>query len=161
VWPRKKATRDLEIDVVRTKLPAWPRDLQCIRKEVFPEHFVRSPPPGQAARRAVLATVIIDRRIVGFALAYVLPGEIFDRSHNSGNLEEVAVLPKHQRRHIGTDLAEAVIQELGRWNCDQVTACPLVGPDEESRRRWLRSLGFVPDDIGQGLTLVIRDHTSS
>ena len=122
----------------RTRItpPAWPRQVQRVRRACFDERFLRSDAPLACREGSWVVHAVSGRSVVGYA--QVVPS----LSDGESVLEEVAVL--HAWRHHG--VGETLVLEAARWarelGFSSLSATPLVGPDETLRTAWLARLGL-------------------
>ena len=127
---------------LQAPIEEWPKDIEKIRKMVFPPSFVDSF-PALIRYRGWIVTSSLGGQIIGFALCDFLEGE------NIILLEEVAVLPEYQCRGIGTALVHQCALHAQELGFTSIWSSPLVDQNEDRRASWMERIG-LPSTIGVG-----------
>jgi len=111
-----------------------------MRRQVFPPWFATDWLPALFRYRGWIIVARADGRAVGFALCDYIDGE------SGVYLEEVAVLPKHQGKNLGTNLVLECARVARSQGFMTMWATSIAG--EEHRGLWLQKLGLLPNKDG-------------
>ncbi len=127
----------------------WRKEMRALNALAFPDWDGRdSLPPSRKGHLWVFARTRAHEVLVGYAYVYWIASVDDDVDTV---VEQIAVHPAWQGRGIGRRLVAEVASTAQRFGRRRLAAAPLVGPDEERRELWLRSLGFT-SPWGRGLT---------
>ena len=148
---RSIVAKPVNYNITSSDPPRWEKEMGALNALAFPDWEGRDTmPPTRKGYVWVMARAQGRGALVGYAFAYWLDGP---PEEVDSILEQVAVHPQWRGRGIGRQLVSEVAVIASSLGRQRLGAVPLVGPDEERRSRWIRSLGFhSPWDRGFSAT---------
>ena len=127
----------------------WNKEMRALNALVFPDWDGRdSLPPSRKGHIWVLARTKGHNILVGYAFVYWIESV---EDEVDAIVEQIAVDPAWQGKGVGRRLIAEAASTAQRLGARRLAAAPLVGLEEERRRRWLIALGFT-SPWGRGLT---------